>query len=267
MKNVVITGSTRGIGHGLSLEFLKRDCRVIITGRSQSQVDTQVATLATQFGEERIAGTVCEVTSLHSLQALWDVATGHFGRVDVWINNAGISIKRAPLWEQAETDIEAIVQTNLTGMLLANKVALAGMRKQDGGQIWNMEGFGSGGQTAPGMAAYGCTKSAVTYLIKALQKEIKGSNVQVCTLSPGMVVTDLLVGDYDLESEEWQKSKKILNILGDTVETVTPFLADGILSTNKSGARVVWLTSFKAFKRFLTAGFNKRDLFAHIPGA
>ena len=172
-----------------------------------------------------------------------------------------------PLAEQSPDDIAAIVNTNLTGMLYANKVAVAGMTAQGSGQIWNMEGFGSGGQTAPGMASYGCTKAAVTYLIKALQKEIKDTGVQVCTLSPGMVVTDLLVGDYDLSSPEWQKTKKILNILGDKVETVTPFLVDGILRANKTGAKVAWLTNSKAFWRFMTAGFNKRDLFEDIPGA
>ncbi len=82
-----------------------------------------------------------------------------------------------------------------------------------------------------------------------------------------MVVTDLLIGDYDLTAPEWQKTKKILNILGDKVETVTPFLVDGVLKANKTGAKVVWLTNFKAFRRFMTAGFNKRDLFADIPGA
>ena len=91
--------------------------------------------------------------------------------------------------------------------------------------------------------------------------------MQVCALSPGIVVTDLLVGDYDLSSPEWQKSKKIFNILGDTVDTVTPWLADGVLKTNKNGASVAWLTGGKAFRRFMTAGFNKRDLFADIEGA
>jgi hypothetical protein len=52
--------------------------------------------------------------------------------------------------------------------------------------------------------------------------------------------------------------------LGDTVETVTPFLVEGILKANKSGASVRWLTTGKAFKRFMTAGFNKRDLFVNI---
>ena len=171
------------------------------------------------------------------------------------------------MWEQSADDLQSIAAVNLTGMLLANKVALAGMTQQGSGQIWNMEGFGSGGQTAPGMAAYGATKRGVTYLIKALQKDAKDTPVQVCSLSPGIVVTDLLIGDYDLKSEEWQKTKKILNILGDTVETVTPYLADGILKADKSGAKVAWLTTPKAFGRFMTAAFNKRDLFADIEGA
>jgi short-subunit dehydrogenase len=267
MKNIVITGSTRGIGHGLAVEFLKRGCRVMITGRDQIQVDETASQLASEFGEDNVGGSTCEVTSITSLDGLWNNTVKKFGQVDVWINNAGISINRAPLWEQSAQDIEAIVMTNLTGMLFANKAALSGMTQQGFGQIWNMEGFGSGGQTAPGMAAYGATKSAVTYLIKALQKDITDTGVQVCTLSPGMVITDLLVGDYDFASPEWQKTKKILNILGDKVETVTPFLVDGILKADKSGAKVVWLTSLKAFGRFMTAAFNKRDLFDEIPGA
>ena len=267
MKNVVITGSTRGIGHGLAREFLKRKCRVIITGRSPDKVDEAVRGLADEFGADNVAGTVCEVTSINSLEGLWDFAAEKFGSVDIWINNAGMSITRLLLKDQSADSIHAIVDTNLTGMLYANKVAVAGMTAQGHGQIWNMEGFGSGGQTAPGMAAYGCTKRAVTYLNKALQKEIKDTGVQVCTLSPGIVVTDLLMGDYDLSSAEWQKTKKILNILGDKVETVTPFLADGILKANKTGAKVAWLTNYKAFARFMTAAFNKRDLFADIPGA
>lgn len=267
MKNVVITGGTRGIGRGLATEFLRRGCNVVITGRDQGQVDAVVAQLGAEHEPDRVAGTRCEITSSDDLQALWDFAADRFGRVDVWINNAGMSIARKPLHEQAATDVEAIVSTNLTGSLLASKVALAGMHAQGSGQLWNMEGFGSGDQTAPGMAAYGATKRAVTYLNKALQKEVKDSNVQVCTLSPGIVVTDLLIGDYDLASEEWQKAKKIMNILGDTVETVTPHLVDGILAADKTGAKVAWLTMPKAFGRFMTAGFNKRDLFADIPGA
>jgi len=267
MKTVVVTGSTRGIGRGLVEEFLKRGCRVAVSGRSQSPVDEVVTELSGLYGAANVTGHACEISSEVDLQGLWDTAVAAFGGVDVWINNAGISIARKPLHEQSAQSLQDIVSTNLFGALLACKVAIGNMHTQGHGQVWNMEGFGSTGQKAPGMVAYGATKRAVNYINACLQKEVVDTPVQVCTLSPGMVVTDLLVGDYDLQSDEWQKAKKIFNILGDKVETVTPFLVDGILSADKTGAKVAWLTTPKAFKRFMTAAFNKRDLFDDIGNA
>ena len=267
MKNVVITGSTRGIGYGLAVEFLKKGCKVMISGRDQYKVDLLVSQLGQQYGKDKVVGLACEVSSAPALTALWHGAAAAFGQVDIWINNAGISIDRQPLHLQPAADLQRIVDTNLTAVLLANSIVLRGMLAQGGGQIWNMEGFGSNDATQPGMAAYGATKRAVTYLNKALQKEVKGTAVQVNTLSPGIVVTDLLLSDYDLKSEQWKKARKIFNILGDKVETVTPWLVEKILTTDGSGAKVAWLTGGKAFRRFLTAGFNKRDLFADLPSA
>jgi NAD(P)-dependent dehydrogenase (short-subunit alcohol dehydrogenase family) len=261
MKTVVITGSTRGIGRGLADAFLVRGCKVVVSGRGAAAVQATVAALAGQH-PGRVSGLACDVTRVEQIEALWSHARECFGTVDVWINNAGMSIRRGPLHEAQPAELEAIVATNLTGMLLANRVAIAGMLAQGGGQVWNMEGFGSNGATQPGMAAYGATKRAVNYLIKALQKELRGSSVQVCTLSPGIVVTDLLIGDYDPDSEAWTRARRIFNILGDTVETVTPWLADRVLASDKPGARVAWLTTGKAFGRFMTAGLRKRDLFA-----
>ena len=264
MKNVVITGGTRGIGRGLAAEFLKRACNVAITGRNQDAVDTALTTLGQTPSRARRLGFVAELSDFNSLQAVWDGAKQGFGSVDVWINNAGMSLPNKPLHEQDAEDLKSIVETNLTGMLYANKIAIAGMRELGAGQVWNMEGFGSDGRTQIGIASYGATKRAVNYLNKALKKEVEGSGVQVCALSPGIVVTDLLIGDYDRSSKEWERAKKIFNILGDKVETVTPFLADGILNSNRNGARVAWLTTGKALKRFMTAGFNKRDLFTGV---
>ena len=112
------------------------------------------------------------------------------------------------------------------------------------------------------MAAYGASKRAVTYLTETMVKETKDSNVKVGFLSPGIVATDLLMDDYDGQPEAFEKARKIFNILGDRVETVTPWLADRVLAAQKSGTRVAWLTKPKAFARFATAGFKKRDIFA-----
>ena len=260
-KRIVITGSTRGIGNGLAREFLKRRCRVAVSGRSAGQVDAVVADLAQQYGQSRVCGTACEVTDPRQLQGLWDCAAAAFGGVDLWVNNAGISVRRLPLWEQSDQDLAAVVNTNVTGAMLASKTAITNMLRQGHGQVWNTEGFGSDGATQPGIAAYGATKRAVRYLQKALRKDTSDTPVQICTLSPGIVVTDLLVGDYDPTSEEFERAKRIFNILGDKVHTVTPWLVDHMLATDKSGARVAWLTRRKAFARFMTAAFRKRDLF------
>lgn len=266
-KRIVITGSTRGIGNGLAREFLKRQCQVAVSGRSADRVETVVAELGQYYGASKICGAACDITNPEQLQDLWDHAADAFGGVDIWINNAGMSIGREPLWEQSDEDLARLVDTNITGVLLASKSAISNMVRQGHGQVWNTEGFGSDGATQPGMAAYGASKRAVRYLQKALRKDTADTPVQICTVSPGIVVTDLLTGDYDLTSEQWEKSKKIFNILGDKVHTVTPWLADHILAADKSGARVVWLTRRKAFARFMTAAFRKRDLFIDVENA
>jgi NAD(P)-dependent dehydrogenase (short-subunit alcohol dehydrogenase family) len=221
-----------------------------------------VIDLCSRFGAANVVGKACEISKFDDVQALWDLAKNAYGRVDVWVNNAGITIASRPIYEADAADLQNIVNTNLLGMLLTNKVAMAGMKQQGSGQIWNMEGFGSNGMVRAGMAPYGATKRAVNYLNKSLRKDAAGTGVKVCALSPGIVVTDLLIGEYDMQSEQWQKTKKVFNILADTVDTVTPWLVDGVLASDKDGARVEWLTTPKVIVRFLKASFVKRDLFA-----
>ena len=88
------------------------------------------------------------------MRELWQAAAGAFGRVDAWVNNAGASAARKPLWEQSDEDLRRVVESNLTGTLFGLKVPVAAMIEQGGGQVWMTEGFGSDGATQPGMAAY-----------------------------------------------------------------------------------------------------------------
>jgi NAD(P)-dependent dehydrogenase (short-subunit alcohol dehydrogenase family) len=258
-KVVVVTGSTRGIGNGLARAFVERGCSVVVSGRSQDAVDDAVGTLD---AGDRVLGVAADVTSFDDQQRLWDDAVARFGRVDVWIANAGVSAPRQPLQDLPPETIATVVDTNVLGTLHSCQVALRGMVAAGAGQLWLMEGFGSGGEKAPGMATYGSTKKAVRYLTRALQKETAGTGVQVGALSPGIVVTDLLLGDYEGQPEQREKAMRVFRILGDRVETVTPWLADRVLATDKSGRRIAWLTKPKAFGRFATASFSKRDPFA-----
>ena len=246
METIVITGSTRGIGLGIARELLKRGRNVVINGRSASAVSSQVETLKREFPNGHVVGFAGDMTRYEQVQGLWDHAVRNFGTIDIWINNAGVMNGHQHTWELDPDDLRKTVEINLLGPLYGCKVAISGMLRTGGGHVYNFEGFGSNGrQFHPAMTPYGSTKAAVRYLTKSLIRETKGTKVRVGTISPGIVVTDLLRDPYADRPQEWAKAKKIFNILGDHVETVTPFIAEQVLKERKTGERITWLTSVK----------------------
>jgi len=259
MKTIVITGSTRGIGLGLARAFLDQGHAVVISGSSQTSVDQTMSELTKIYPSERLLGCACDVRERGQVEQLWETAQQHFGRVDIWINNAGRGADRKELYDLAPETLHSVVDINLLGVMHGCSVAIHGMQAQGGGFIYNMEGLGSDGRPIPGTLLYGTTKSALRYLNRGLIKSLKGSPVKLGSLSPGMVITDLLTGSYDQDSQEWQQARKIFRILADRVETVTPWLVERILGNDKHGAHINWLTTSKVIWRFLSAWPTKRD--------
>lgn len=251
-RTVVITGSTRGIGKGLAKEFIKRGHSVMVSGRSQASVDSVMADLRDHAsGEAKIAGRPCDITQLDQVQALWDAAVNTFFHVDIWINNAGAINAMQPIGELHAEDMRDIPQTNLVGMMNGCRVALAGMTEQGHGDLYTFEGFGSDGAKSDGMSVYGATKYALRYFTKSLIKETKDGPVRVGTLSPGMVTTDmLLAAKNEVSPDRWKRMLFIYRILAEEVETVTPWLVEGVLKNTQHGASIAWLTRGKALLRF-----------------
>ena len=192
---------------------------------------------------------------------LWDAAKAKFDKVDIWINNAGIGHPETQIWAFTRDQINEVISTNLIGAIYGSVIALKGMREQGFGGIYNMEGLGSSGPIIRGLALYGTSKSALSYFTKSIAKETQGTSILVGGLRPGMVATKLITEQYDGHPEEWERSKRIFNILSDRVETVTPWLAEKVLSNTRNGVNIVWLTKSKVLRRFLTAPFHKRKIF------
>lgn len=260
MKTVIITGSTRGLGYGLAESFLYHGCTVVISGRTDEGVASAVDELAEKHAVEKVHGIACDVTKFAEVSYLWDAGFQHFGRVDYWINNAGVSTVRKQLWEHPPTEISNLVEVNLIGAMYGSKVAFEGMRSQGFGAIYNVEGMGSNGQRVGGLSLYGTTKYGLRYFNESLAEEAKGTPVIIGALSPGMLVTDLLTRERECGDEDWEKTKRVLNILSDRVEVVAPWLVEKILGNNNNGVNIRWLTRGKVFWRFLSAPFIKRDV-------
>jgi NAD(P)-dependent dehydrogenase (short-subunit alcohol dehydrogenase family) len=261
MKHVVITGSTRGIGLGLAKSFIDLGCSVTISGRSQSDVDQVVMDLNSIHHAEPVVGFACDVRRFDQVQALWDQSISRFTKVDIWINNAGWSGPQLAAWKISPDQAKEIIETNLLGEIYGSMIAIHGMINQGYGAIYNMEGLGSDGRILEGLAYYGTSNAGRNYFNQSLIKEAKDTPLIIGTLHPGMVATDLLIKQYEDRPEEWEKDKRIFNILADRVETVTPWMAAQILKNEKSGVRISWSSRWKVLGRFLTSPFSKRDVF------
>jgi NAD(P)-dependent dehydrogenase (short-subunit alcohol dehydrogenase family) len=261
-RTVVVTGSTRGLGFGLNRAFLDLGCNVVVNGRSSQAVDAAVAKLA---GSDRVLAQVGDVCDEGSVRALWDAALSRFGRVDVWINNAGAGSQQVPFAQQSIDFVASVVRTNLVGAVLGTRIALEGMTKQGAGQIFNVEGFGSNPRAKrSGMAVYGATKCATRYFTQSVISETKGGPVRVGSLFPGVLITDMLVGQFDgARREDWEKAKGRYNKLGDRVETVAPWLAARVLENERHGAYLGWISIPAMVGRLLLP--SKRDLFEGLP--
>lgn len=262
MKTIVITGSTRGIGFGLAAEFLKRECNVVINGRSQSAVDRAAGDLVGRCPPDRVWGQSGDMTNYDDVQRLWDNARSHFGSIDIWINNAGVAHPNIQFWKLPHTEIVPPINTNLIGLMYGCHVAINGMLAQGHGFIYNLYGAGSTGRIHTDLSVYATTKRGVDYFTRVLTKELEGKPVKIGSLSPGMVVTDLITEQYQDRPEEFERAKKIFNLLADRVENVTPHLVEQILTNDKSGANLRHTSTPRIMARMITGRFRKRDLFS-----
>jgi short-subunit dehydrogenase len=256
---VVITGGTRGIGKGLATEFLRRNCRVSFSGRNRDQIDQVITELKERSGNENCHGFVCDVCKAHDLKVLWEKSSA-IQPVDIWINNAGISHASQLFHQMKDSEVKKVLSTNINGTILGSKIVLGEMIQQGSGFLYNMEGLGSDGRMVDGMNIYGTSKRAVRYFTRALIKEYKDLPVKIGSISPGMVVTDMLLEPLFREPEKSREALKIFHILADEAEKVTPWLATQVLGNQKHGKHIAWLTPRKILGRFVGNMFKKRKV-------
>ena len=264
MKTVCITGSARGLGYNMARFFREYNYNVVISDLNEEKLKIAKEELEKTPSEAEITYTTCNVSKIEELQDLMNFAVEKFGEVDIWINNAGVNQPQKAIWELTEQEINTIIDVDLKGAIFGSKVAIEQMSKQHKGAVYNIEGYGSNDAHMLGLNMYGTSKRAVTYLTEALAQECEqqGNGVIVGKLSPGIMITEFTthsLGNDKIELAE--KTKKVYNILGDTPETVGKFLVDKMVNNIKNNVKFNWLTNGKAFTRFLTAGFNKRNFF------
>nr|XP_048327001.1 chlorophyll(ide) b reductase NOL, chloroplastic isoform X2 [Ziziphus jujuba var. spinosa] len=269
--NVLITGSTKGMGYALAKEFLKAGDNVVICSRSDG-VESAVQQLRQEFGEQHVWGTQCDIREGQDVKDLVAFAQRNLGYIDIWvlirfnyillhlenmqINNAGSNAcSYKPLAEASDEDLIEVVTTNSLGLMICCREAIKMMLNQpQGGDIFNIDGAGSDGRPTPRFAAYGATKRSVVHLTKSLQAELRMQdvkNVVVHNLSPGMVTTDLL-----MSGATTKQAKFFINVLAEPAEVVAEYLVPNIRSILANGSMkptyIRFLTGLKAYTQIFS---------------
>jgi chlorophyll(ide) b reductase len=192
---VVITGGTRGLGKAMTQRFLDKGDKVLIVSRNSQNIYETMLENPNLYGHAADVGNAEEIPYL--FEKILDVFDGE---LDMFINSAALSGGYSKMEIQTLSTLESIIRTNLIGTTMCCQEAYKIMSAQEtGGAIFNLLGNGSNGFPSPNYAVYGSTKAGISQLTKSLQKEWKDGVVDLHMISPGMMITDLLMENLDKE--------------------------------------------------------------------
>ena len=185
-KVAVVTGASMGIGESIARLFLNEGAKVVLCSRDLAR---------TEAAAQRIGGTAentiavaCDVSRRDQVNALVQAALKKFGRIDVWVNNAGFGLNDS-IEKMDIGQLRQMFDTNYFGVMECLQAVIPVMRQQGGGDIVNVSSV-AGHICVPYMSGYGAAKHALNALGKAARMELKRYNINVVTVCPGYIATD-----------------------------------------------------------------------------
>ena len=183
-KNVLVTGSTRGIGRAIAETLAKAGARVAVVGR-----DLQKAQEAATAVGNGALGFACDVTDTAAIAKLVADVEAAFGSIDVLVNNAGITRDNLVMRLKDE-DWDAVINANLRGAFAAIRAVSRGMMKRRSGRIINISSI-IGIIGNKGQANYAASKAGLLALTKSVAKELGSRNILVNAVAPGFIETEM----------------------------------------------------------------------------
>jgi 3-oxoacyl-[acyl-carrier protein] reductase len=194
-KVAIVTGASRGIGRAIALELAQVGAKVAVNYASSSGAADELVAQIVGIGGEAIA--ICaDVSKADQIDTLVSTVMDKWGRIDVLVNNAGIT-RDTLLLRMKPEDWQAVIDTNLTGVFLCTRATSKIMLKQKSGRIINIASV-AGQMGNPGQANYSAAKAGVIGFTKTVAKELSSRGITVNAVAPGFIVTDMT---NDLKAE------------------------------------------------------------------
>jgi 3-oxoacyl-[acyl-carrier protein] reductase len=195
-KVAVVTGASRGIGKAAALALASQGAKVVVNyARSSGAAEATVKEIM-DIGGDAIA-VQADVSQSAEVDNLIKTTLDKFGRIDVLVNNAGIT-KDTLLLRMKPEQWQAVIDLNLTGVFLCTKAVSKTMLKQRSGRIINIASV-AGQMGNPGQANYSAAKAGVIGFTKTVAKELANRGITVNAVAPGFIETDMT---HDLKSDD-----------------------------------------------------------------
>lgn len=207
-KVVVITGASSGIGRASAKIFAAQGAHTVLVARRANVLAEVQSELQKQF-DTRVIIVAGDITQQEDINAIIKTTLDEFGRIDVLINNAGIS-KGGYLEEKDFDNWQSIIETNLSGVIRMTQAVLPLMKAQHSGHIVNVSSVVAFAGT-PGQAVYTGTKSGVNGFSEALRREVFKDNIKVSIVMPGYTATPMNEDNLaDITQDE--ATEKFINV-------------------------------------------------------
>jgi short-subunit dehydrogenase len=186
-KNVLITGASRGIGKALANEYASRGANLVLLARDENALKV----ISTELSKSKIKTlcTKCDVSDREQMAKAIKFALDSMGTIDGAVLNAGISIRNWIEYFNAD-DFRKTIEVNLFSIAHGLELLVPIMKKQGYGTIAGVSSLADA-RGYPGSAAYTASKAAVTRLLESARVELKKNNINVITVKPGFVRTDM----------------------------------------------------------------------------
>lgn len=186
-RTALVTGASRGIGKACAHSLAAAGHRVILAARSLDKLEETAAALRATGAETFVIQV--DMANRESIATAFATASKEFGRIDVLINNAGIT-KDGLAIRMKPADWQAVLDTNLTGAFVAIQQVLPAMLRERWGRIVNISSV-VGEMGNPGQANYVASKAGLIGLTKSLAQEVGSRNITVNAIAPGFIETDM----------------------------------------------------------------------------
>lgn len=187
-KCAIVTGGSRGIGRAICLELAEKGYHILLCYAGNETLAAETVSACEGLGVRALA-VRCNVSDSQQVAHMVDTALAAFGRIDVLVNNAGITRDKL-LMTMKEEDFDAVVETNLKGAFLCTRAVTRTMMKQRQGRIVNISSV-VGLHGNAGQANYAASKAGIIGLTKAAAKELASRGITVNAVAPGFIETDM----------------------------------------------------------------------------